>query len=110
LLLQASYQEEDWSKSFWGDNYPRLSQIKTKYDPNMTFWVTPGVHADHVQVIEGRVCRSKVNSQIPSHTPPASDKVMIADLGKERDFLFGRTELIGATYPAPGTQIGLQAA
>ncbi|KAE9984832.1 hypothetical protein EG328_008234 [Venturia inaequalis] len=65
--------EENWKTSFWGKNYERLSQIKTKYDPDMLFWVTPGVNADHMEVRDGRVC--KVEKIVESNTPPLTDNL-----------------------------------
>lgn len=34
-----------------------MSAIKTKYDPNGIFWVSPGINVDHFAVQNGRVCR-----------------------------------------------------
>jgi Berberine and berberine like len=36
----------DWQKSFWGSNYPRLRQIKDKYDPDGLFVVHHGVGSE----------------------------------------------------------------
>jgi Berberine and berberine like len=30
---ETDYHEPDWQHSFWGDNYPRLLEVKHKYDP-----------------------------------------------------------------------------
>lgn len=65
--------EENWKASFWGKNYEKLSRIKTKYDPDMLFWVTPGVNADHMEVRGGRVC--KVAQIVKSKTPPLTDNL-----------------------------------
>jgi len=35
---ETDYFEKDWQKSFWGEHYPRLLQIKQKYDPDNLFW------------------------------------------------------------------------
>ncbi|TLD19356.1 Mitochondrial intermediate peptidase [Venturia nashicola] len=65
--------EENWKTSFWGKNYERLSKIKTKYDPDMLFWVTPGVNADHMEVRDGRLCRlAKI---VERKTPPLTDNL-----------------------------------
>ena len=45
-LAETSYFERDWQKSFWGLNYPRLRQIKDKYDPNGLFFVHHGVGSE----------------------------------------------------------------
>ena len=34
---ETDYFEPDWQREFWGDNYPRLLQIKRKYDPERLF-------------------------------------------------------------------------
>ena len=35
---EADYFEPDWQRTFWGDNYERLLQIKRKYDPDGLFF------------------------------------------------------------------------
>jgi len=70
---EAYALEEDWKTSFWGANYEKLSQIKSKYDPEVLFWVTPGINADHMEVREGRVC--KVTKVVSSRTPPLTDNL-----------------------------------
>ena len=32
IVVETSYFEHDWQKSFWGSNYPRLRQIKKHAD------------------------------------------------------------------------------
>lgn len=34
---ETDYFEKNWQESFWGKNYPRLLQIKRKYDPENLF-------------------------------------------------------------------------
>lgn len=34
---EADYFQENWQKAFWGDNYPKLLEIKKKYDPDHFF-------------------------------------------------------------------------
>jgi hypothetical protein len=68
---QAFPQEVNWKKTFWGTNYPKLSQLKSKYDPNMLFWVTPGINADLMEAREERVC--KVTKPRTESTPPKGD-------------------------------------
>ena len=36
-LNEADYFEPDWQRSFWGENYPRLLEIKRKFDPDGLF-------------------------------------------------------------------------
>ncbi|KAL1955726.1 hypothetical protein VTO42DRAFT_8124 [Malbranchea cinnamomea] len=72
---EASAQNPNWKQDFWGSNYDRLSEIKTKYDPNGVFWVTPGVNADEFSVVDGRLCK------IPTTDPtiaPANDNKNLA--------------------------------
>jgi hypothetical protein len=54
--LKAWIKQPNWKHEFWGSNYERLSQIKTKWDPNMVFYVTPGINADLMTVKNGRMC------------------------------------------------------
>jgi len=35
---EADYFEPGWQQSFWGENYPRLLQIKREVDPDGLFW------------------------------------------------------------------------
>ncbi|KXN80958.1 hypothetical protein AN958_06549 [Leucoagaricus sp. SymC.cos] len=43
---EADLWEEDWQSVFFGPNYPRLSAIKTKYDPTDLFIVRTGVGSE----------------------------------------------------------------
>lgn len=66
---EADIAEPNWQQSFWGDNYPRLLQIKQKYDPGMLFYVHHGVGTEGwaiddngiigngVQSTDGPLCR-----------------------------------------------------
>ena len=42
-LNETDYFEPDWQDSFWGANYPRLLEIKRRYDPANIFRVHHGV-------------------------------------------------------------------
>jgi Berberine and berberine like len=53
---ECSWNETDWKTAFWGENYSKLSSLKTKYDPGMVFWATPGINADLYEVRDQRVC------------------------------------------------------
>ncbi|VUC37252.1 unnamed protein product [Clonostachys rosea] len=107
-INEASTTQEDWTTAFWGTNYPRLSKFKSEIDPNMTFWVSPGINADHMEVIDGRACLIEPTPDKNSLIPPQTDRYVAADLAKDGGFLFGNRELIGTQYPAPGTWEGLQ--
>jgi FAD/FMN-containing dehydrogenase len=43
---ETNYFQKDWQQAFWGGNYPRLLQIKQKYDPNGLFFVHNGVGSE----------------------------------------------------------------
>jgi FAD/FMN-containing dehydrogenase len=43
---ESNYFEDDWQDSYWGDNYPRLLEIKRRYDPDNVFTVHHGVGTD----------------------------------------------------------------
>ncbi|KAF2428253.1 FAD-binding domain-containing protein [Tothia fuscella] len=63
----------DWKKTFWGSNYPKLSQIKTKYDPENLFWASPGINADHMEARNGRAC--KVANIVEHSMAPLTDNL-----------------------------------
>ncbi|PGG95888.1 hypothetical protein AJ79_09825 [Helicocarpus griseus UAMH5409] len=69
---EASHENPNWKTDFWGSNYERLSEIKTKYDPNGVFWVTPGINADEYSIIDGRLCNTA--STDPDFAPPGDNK------------------------------------
>jgi len=54
---EAFPYEDNWKTTFWGTNYEKLSQIKTKYDPDMLFWAVPGINADLYEAKGGRQCK-----------------------------------------------------
>ncbi|KAI6362794.1 hypothetical protein MCOR25_006116 [Pyricularia grisea] len=65
-LNEASVGEVDWMESFYGGHYPRLSQIKRKWDPNDVFYAATAVGSERwvvedgeqgVQTQNGRLCR-----------------------------------------------------
>ncbi|KAM0542564.1 hypothetical protein ACHAPJ_012735 [Fusarium lateritium] len=107
-INEANIHERNWSREFWGSNYPRLSALKSKIDPEMVFWVTPGINADHMHVVDGRPCLVHPRPTKPSLYAPNSDRVSNADIVKDSAFVFGRQELIGTEFPAPGELVGLQ--
>lgn len=45
-VSESNYFEENWSRAFWGSNYPRLQAVKQKYDPNGLFFVHHGVGSE----------------------------------------------------------------
>ncbi|OAA43910.1 FAD-binding, type 2 [Beauveria brongniartii RCEF 3172] len=57
-LNEASIFEPNFQDSFWGTNYPRLAQIKSKVDPHDVFWCAPCVGNEHWHQLEnGQLCR-----------------------------------------------------
>jgi hypothetical protein len=45
-VSESNYFNESWQEAFWGTNYPRLQEIKAKYDPDGLFFVHHGVGSE----------------------------------------------------------------
>jgi FAD/FMN-containing dehydrogenase len=45
-VSESNYFEADWRAAFWGANYPRLRQVKDRYDPEGLFFVHHGVGSE----------------------------------------------------------------
>ncbi len=45
-VSESNFFEERWQRAFWGGNYPRLLEIKTKYDPQGVFYAHHGVGSE----------------------------------------------------------------
>jgi FAD/FMN-containing dehydrogenase len=45
-VSESNYFEKGWQHSYWGSNYPRLAEIKRKYDPDGLFFVHNGVGSE----------------------------------------------------------------
>jgi hypothetical protein len=45
-VSESNFFEQNWQHSFWGSNYPRLSAVKKKYDPEGLFFVHHGVGSE----------------------------------------------------------------
>jgi hypothetical protein len=43
---ECDYFQTDWQRAFWGPNYPRLSEIKRRYDSDGLFTVHHGVGSE----------------------------------------------------------------
>jgi hypothetical protein len=43
---ECDYFQQDWQNAFWGSNYPRLLEIKRRYDPDGLFVVHHGVGSE----------------------------------------------------------------
>jgi hypothetical protein len=75
----------NWKQDFWGPNYPKLSEIKKKWDPDMVFWVTPGINSDHMVVSNGRLCKVQGSPpKVENDACPISDNQNKFQYEKER--------------------------
>jgi FAD/FMN-containing dehydrogenase len=45
-ISESNYFNDDWRRAFWGPHYPRLSAIKSKYDPDGLFIFHHGVGSE----------------------------------------------------------------
>jgi len=45
-LSESDYFLANWQAAFWGGNYPRLAQVKQKYDPQGLFFIRHGVGSE----------------------------------------------------------------
>jgi FAD/FMN-containing dehydrogenase len=45
-VSESNFFESDFQHAYWGTNYPRLAQIKKKYDPDGLFFVHNGVASE----------------------------------------------------------------
>ncbi len=45
-VSESNYFEKGWQQAYWGGNYPRLAEIKRKYDPDGLFVVHNGVGSE----------------------------------------------------------------
>ncbi len=79
MLVQAWAQNPNWKHDFFGANYEPLSQIKSRWDPDMVFYVTPGVNADHMVAIGDRLCRVQGPApETPFNAAPIGDNRNVA--------------------------------
>ena len=45
-VSESNYFQKGWQQAYWGSNYPRLAEIKRKYDPDGLFIVHNGVGSE----------------------------------------------------------------
>jgi FAD/FMN-containing dehydrogenase len=45
-VAESDYFTSDWQRAFWGLNYPKLADVKARYDPNGLFFVHHGVGSE----------------------------------------------------------------
>ncbi|BDD63893.1 hypothetical protein MPDQ_003948 [Monascus purpureus] len=59
-MNEGDFRQPNFQKYFYGVNYPKLRQIKAKYDPNDLFYALTAVGSDEwAQLSDGRLCRAK---------------------------------------------------
>lgn len=44
---ECDYFQSDWQRAFWGPHYPRLLEVKNRYDPDGLFFVHHGVGSEN---------------------------------------------------------------
>ncbi|KAF9879663.1 FAD binding domain-containing protein [Colletotrichum karsti] len=58
-INEADFQQKDWQETFFGVNYPKLLEVKQKYDPKGLLYNVAAVGSDAWTVDDhGRMCRS----------------------------------------------------
>jgi FAD/FMN-containing dehydrogenase len=45
-LSESNYFQPGWQTAFWGSNYPRLAQVKKRYDPDGLFYTWHGIGSE----------------------------------------------------------------
>jgi FAD/FMN-containing dehydrogenase len=45
-VSESNYFNRAWQNEYWGENYPKLRTIKSKYDPEGMFFVHHGVGSE----------------------------------------------------------------
>ncbi|KAL6231482.1 hypothetical protein BDW75DRAFT_233576 [Aspergillus navahoensis] len=58
-LNEADPNQPDWQRTFYGESYGKLLEVKRRYDPEGIFYALTGVGSeDRVQGDDGRLCQS----------------------------------------------------
>jgi hypothetical protein len=57
IFMKADAFEPDFQETFWGENYPRLLDIKREIDPSDVLWCTPCVGNERWEEVGNRLCR-----------------------------------------------------
>lgn len=59
-MNEGDFQDPDWKRVFYGDNYAKLEEIKDKYDPKHLFYALTAVGSDKwVPQSDGRLCKAQ---------------------------------------------------
>ncbi|KAF2726820.1 FAD-binding domain-containing protein [Polyplosphaeria fusca] len=63
---EADFQQDDWQETFYGKNYAKLLEVKTKWDPDGLLYAVVGVGSERWSVgSDGRMCEGE--SQRKNH-------------------------------------------
>lgn len=78
-MNEADFRQERWQDVFFGKNFPKLDQIKRKWDPENVFYILKGVGSDKWSVgKDGRMCRAgpgaKTKPRGPAGPGPAGPR------------------------------------
>ncbi|KAI5864079.1 FAD-binding domain-containing protein [Durotheca rogersii] len=58
-INEANFQQAGWQEAFYGANYPRLKNIKSRVDPQGVFYAQTAVGSDEwAEDGDGRLCRT----------------------------------------------------
>ncbi|KAJ9657458.1 hypothetical protein H2198_004333 [Neophaeococcomyces mojaviensis] len=59
-INEADPSNPSWKEDYFGKNYPKLLEIKNKYDPQGVFWCKPCVGYDQWDIVDGPTDEDKV--------------------------------------------------
>ena len=56
-INEADPNEPNFQQAFWGENYPRLLEIKRRVDPNDVLWCKPCVGNERWKEVGDLLCK-----------------------------------------------------